>query len=557
MLYLTSKYTLKLNRRVLIFLISEFVIIIALFAVWLYQSTPTPPPHLLANTSTVETYYVHVHHADLRVLEHLDIVLLGGMSFIGSRLAVHLKGKVRNLRVMEDVINVDPDPMKWYRWGELNKLGIKQSIYDYDVTNTNLPCNSLFIYIPTMYNGKINKDNQMWKPSHYYIQLKNMLIELLNDKCSRNWIIILTYNGFNLQMAWIKLLERLLMSIIRNVDLNQNTTISILKIGKVYGPWQDNLEVPVNSLYVDELGTIVSRVLTKPESKVFDYMTPAIGNTTGVMETRKWLVEYKKLCEIPKKDIVTAAALKIRGSYKDKQYDDHVKYIKPWYRSAMYFNLNTLLIHNTIPKPVQTRLKSVHKHIEFLKVEDYHHKFATDARFYIFYDYLLTRPEIRFVIITDVKDVKFLNDPFKVIVGIGSQYLYVGHDYGHLFKDSPFNMDQLNQCYPKYKYTKETLQLSGFFNCGALGGNREVMLTMISRMMLLFDTTKHSVCDMVTVSIIAHVYMYDLVFTLYPFNNGYRNLGPGPHGLAIKHNSQIGPDRDDPNYILGHSCCYI
>ena len=555
MISLTSKCTLKLKRGVLIF------VLIALFTVWWLYSSSYPstlavaPPHRPGTVAAVKHVDLHVHA--------LDIVLLGGMSFIGSRLAVYLKGKVHNLRVMEDVINVDPDPMKWYRWGELNKLGIAQSIYDYDVTNTNLPCNSLFMYIPTMYNGKINKDNQMWKPSHYYIQLKNILIELLNDKCSCNWIIILSYNGFNLQMAWIKLLERLLMSIIRNVDLNQDTTISIIKIGKVYGPWQDKLTldtVPVNSLYIDELGTIVNRVLTKPESEVFDYMThasEAIGNTTGVMETRKWLVEYKKLCEIPKKDIVTAAALKIRGSYKDQQYDDHVKYIKPWYRSAMYFNLNTLLIHNTIPEFVQTRLKSVHKHIEFLKVEDYHHKFATDARFYILYDYLLARPEIRFVIITDVKDVKFLNDPFKVIVGIGSQYLYVGHDYGHLFKDSPFNMDQLNHCYPKYKYTKETLQLFGFFNCGALGGNREVMLTLLSRMMLLFDTTKHVVCDMVTVSIIAHVYMYDLVFTLYPFNNGYRNLGPGPHGLAIKHNSQIGPDRDDPNYILGHNCCRI
>ena len=48
--------------------------------------------------------------------------------------------------------------------------------------------------------------------------------------------------------------------------------------------------------------------------------------------------------------------------------------------------------------------------------------------------------------------------------------------------------------------------------------------------------------------------MYDLVFTLYPFNNGYRSRGPGPHGLAIKHNPYA---TDDPYYILGHSCCRI
>ena len=436
------------------------VLIVLQFAVWwFYASTdntftrrlrpmmmsPADTALYLNNSTTLYVKRTHMY-----VLEHLDIVLLGGMSFIGSRLAVYLNGKVHNIRVMEDVINVDPDPMKWYRWGELNKLGIAQSIYDSNII-TNLPCNTLVIYIPTMYNGKINKDNQMWKPLHYYIQLKNMLIGLMNNKCSRDWIIILVYNRFNLQMAWINLLERLLINIVRNVDLNVKLTKFLkftIKIGQVYGPWQDNLDaIPVNSLYIDELGMIVKQVLTKPQS---DYMTPhageAIGNT-GVVETRKWLVEYKKLCEIPKKNIVTAAALKIRGSYKTFEYNNHVNYIKPWYRSAMYFNLSALLIHNTIPKPVQTRLKSVYKHIEFLKAKDYHHKFATDARFYILYDYLLTRPEIHFVITTDVKDIKFLNDPFKVIAGIGSQYLYVGYDLDYMLEEGPFDIKQIKHCY--------------------------------------------------------------------------------------------------------------
>ena len=552
-MYFVSKYKFKPIKWILIFLA---VLIVLQFAVWwLYPSTPnmfTLRP-MCTSPAGATTLYVNKTY----VLEDLDIVLLGGMSFIGSRLAVYLNGKVHNIRVMEDVINVDPDPMKWYRWGELNKLGIAQSIYDSDITN--LPCNSsLFIHIPTMYNGKINNDNKMWKTLHYYIQLKNMLIGLLNNKCSRDWIIVLVYKEFNLQMAWINLLERLLINIVQNVDIKEDTTISVIKIGQMYGPWQDNLEtVPVNSLYIDELGTIVKQILTKPESKIFDYMAlhvgEAIDGNTGVVVTRKWLVEYKKLCEMPKKDIVTAAALKIQGSFRTFDYKDHVTYIKRWYRSAMYFNLSALLIHNTIPESIQTRLKSVYKHIEFLKAEDYHHKFATDARYYILYDYLLTRPEIRFVITTDVKDVKFLNDPFKVIAGIGSQYLYIGYDHDEMLKEGPFDVDQLKHCYPNYKYTKETLQVTGYLNCGALGGNREVMLTMLSRMMLLFDTTKHNVCDMVTVSIVAHLYMYDLVFTLYPFNNGFRNGAPGPHGLAIKHNP-LGPD--DLYYILGHNCCH-
>ena len=54
-------------------------------------------------------------------------------------------------------------------------------------------------------------------------------------------------------MAWINFLERLLISVIR--------------IGQMYGPWQDNWDtIPDNnSLYIDELGTIV---LTKPECEI-------------------------------------------------------------------------------------------------------------------------------------------------------------------------------------------------------------------------------------------------------------------------------------------------
>ena len=119
-------------KRMLIFL--AILIVLQLAVWWFYPSTH--------NTFTLSpngtTLYVRVNK-----IEHLDIVLFGGMSFIGSRLAVYLNGKVHNIRIMEDVINVDPDPMKWYRWGELNKLGIAQSIYDSDTTN--LSCSSSFI----------------------------------------------------------------------------------------------------------------------------------------------------------------------------------------------------------------------------------------------------------------------------------------------------------------------------------------------------------------------------------------------------------------------------
>ena len=49
--------------------------------------------------------------------------LIGGMSFIGAKLAVHLHSRKNDdIIAMEDVINVDRDPLKWYRWTEMMRI---------------------------------------------------------------------------------------------------------------------------------------------------------------------------------------------------------------------------------------------------------------------------------------------------------------------------------------------------------------------------------------------------------------------------------------------------
>ena len=51
------------------------------------------------------------------------MVVIGGMSFIGAKLSQYFYDKGEEVIAIEDAINIEPDPMRWYRWTELHKLG--------------------------------------------------------------------------------------------------------------------------------------------------------------------------------------------------------------------------------------------------------------------------------------------------------------------------------------------------------------------------------------------------------------------------------------------------
>ena len=57
----------------------------------------------------------------------------------------------------------------------------------------------------------------------------------------------------------------------------------------------------------------------------------------------------------------------------------------------------------------------------------------------------------------------------------------------------------------------------------------------LAHMMIIFQSTDYRVCDMIAVGLPAHTDLYDIVFTLYPFNNGFDSKTEGPFGLAVKH----------------------
>lgn len=473
------------------------------------------------------------------------VLIIGGMSFIGARLSLNLHERRINVMVTEDILNVDRDPLKWYRWTSLNRKGIDCSIYDYStsksiskVLNTHSP--QTVVFIPTNLFGRFN--DVIWKPSNYYDILKSSLslLKVLRSTSVRLMVVLPSYSNSdgNFTVRWSRIIERTIASYVQQQH-NMENVIMFKSIG-VYGPWQDIINVEefrstIRKKYIDDFIHSIIGHINK------SYIGTSSHETgSSILLTEDWIDSYIREQQMTTKDVVAGATLMFKYCYHCFFFTNSLDYIREWFISAMKYKLNVLLIHNTFSKEFQTRLQSTYHSTEVHHSQCVNKKAATDQRFYILYDYLLNHTNINRILFTDQRDVMFLTDPFKVMTGIGNDYIYVGHDDDRCINsiDDSFIFKQLRLCFPQYVGTsveRELLQLAGCFSSGVLGGSRLSMLTLLSHMKIILETASERVCDMIAVGLPAHSRLYDVVFSLYPFNSGFDSKTPGPFGLAVKH----------------------
>jgi hypothetical protein len=169
------------------------------------------------------------------------------------------------------------------------------------------------------------------------------------------------------------------------------------------------------------------------------------------------------------------------------------------------------------------------------------------------YNYLLDHPEINYLIMTDIRDTIFLNDPFRAMAAIGD-YFFIDNDvpFYTRVRDVPWLKQMTRLCYDDPKLTRETLLLRGCFDNGFIGGTRHVMLTALSKMShLLKKAYKGAVCDQVTANIVYHLDFYDRVYAGYPLTSGFMLDISGPTGVCIKHKPHVLHDYYENKYIRG------
>lgn len=170
---------------------------------------------------------------------------------------------------------------------------------------------------------------------------------------------------------------------------------------------------------------------------------------------------------------------------------DSLAYIEPWYRSTRELGLRGVVFHDGLSRDfVETYSTSK---IEFVFVDPSRFEFSlNDQRYFVFYDYLRSCPEVGKVFMTDASDLVVVQDPFP---WIAPGMLYVGNQPGRLHPPEPEGgtLESMS-----YDYIRERLETSGrnyralldelrrspraehpVLNAGILGGDRQVVLAIL------------------------------------------------------------------------------
>ena len=458
------------------------------------------------------------------------------MSFIGAKLSQYLYDKGEKVIAIEDTINIEPDPMRWYRWTKLHKLGLSTTLvefsdsnFDKNLKNVVQQNNILIVYVPTgiIEWNKIDHIKRYQVCLSHVAHINKLLLTLKPEKIAN--IILLSSASNNLvQKTWMTTIEQSLLSYHHTTSVRT----TIIKVKDVFGPWQDETkDISPSWWYIDDITRMIYIQAKRSTSSVIvnfnSNIATEFGLTTfnnGLKSTLKWKEEMH-LKRHETKNVVA-------GGFATKNSTD---YFANWMTSALAFNLSVVLIHNIVKQSVLDTIIKASPNVELAKYQPPNQQQAHNQRFYVLYDYLLNHPEINYFIINDIRDTETVQDPMKIMSAIGD-YFFAAPDipFYNEIGIFPWLKRYFENCFPNFKNKEELFSTHGVFNSGVIGGTRHVMLTILSRIVLLLEVAHPGLCDMVSQQIVFHMY-YNRVVCTYPISGGYLLGMPGPYGQAMKH----------------------
>ncbi len=208
------------------------------------------------------------------------------------------------------------------------------------------------------------------------------------------------------------------------------------------------------------------------------------------------------------------------GNAKPNNY----KLMSGWYNSVKKFDLNGVVFHNELSEDFIKKYTT--DQIKFEKYTKVHRPSYNDERFYCYKSYLLNNPEVKRVIFTDMFDVQFFGNPFKVF---SEEYdLYLGSETrkAHASKWLTMKMKQVG--------LKPLNKSMVIYNAGIIGGERGPILEFLDGMIELLNKvpTNINANSPVYVHYTNRIYK-GRIFTGHPLHNKFRSNKPG--GAFIKH----------------------
>ena len=348
---------------------------------------------------------------------------------------------------------------------------------------------------------------------------------------------------------------------------------AIVRASNVYGPWMDGGGTPevapptFGCWYVDAVADLVrgivgdrnscfdielpvcsestktSPILTKPNDDSIStnsrIATPQVSIDEAHRVTLDWHTGYTSFKASQEDGVLLTTYI---TSSRNPQFsgtrfvNNKFRFIGPFVTACKKYRLRVVIMHDKLDPEFQKRVKNFYGKIEFIQI-NVKGRTPNDIRFFRFWDYILSHPEYKSIIMTDVRDVTPLTHPFDVMTTVGD-YFFMGQDIPFYLSGNshPYVENVAKSCLGKKLVKSEPMELHGLYNAGVIGGSRHTILTVMHTLMqYLKKTSRSKNCNMALLNYIPHRYYFEWTFTGYPFQSAFKIGLPGPFGLAMKH----------------------
>ncbi len=458
---------------------------------------------------------------DNLTMNHLSakILVFGGSTFVGSSITLHLhKQKFKVIPIeTEDIYSFSAS--QYHNWQQLASEGldpliiqqaeIKSAFEKFGYVNE-------IIYIPRHIisnAGTILKEEGVAELEY----LVNLL-EVVKDQPTR--LTLITKYGIDykssssMQSVWLSTLEITLKAYYRLLK------IAIIRLDGYY----------------NELENIDYNDLLKNTECIIHNFNTSCFDLRIAITTEKYMNHSSVAAKnIQQKNAVmsTYFTTVINPQYNVQFSSNSFRFMNRWLMSSNRLGIHAVIFHDSLSDDYIERVKENFDNVVFHKVTNLHGRTPNDYRYYLYYNYLQKHPEISNVIMSDIRDVMFLNDPFEIMEVIGTN-AYVGIDI-YSYTDAWNHKSlykRINDCYPK-EINSTSVKAHPFYNAGVLGGTRQIMLKYLELLTESLDATPPLMnCNMAAVAIVTHKFFGNQSFAGYPFQSGFKLDIPGIRGLA-------------------------
>ena len=481
-----------------------------------------------------------------------SVIVVGASSFLGSRITAKFHNSGFKVHPVEDNLNRHIDPLVWYRWDRLNEYGLSPQYLDFtqssELSSFLNHCNAgVIFYVPTViFDGVHRRSRLSIHPKDSAAMLRNFvsLLELLIGGHLNVRLILVSLSnaaGLSVQRAWLTTLESALSSYQGLYGLKT----AIVRMDGAYGLWQNpiNNAITQHCLFVKDIEdaflSIYKSSKTCEERDIGNCSFVNQGNHSSTSNSkqsayRAWKSQYINSVVAKKKNVIMSTYFTRRENSMYTIIPDKFLFLKQWFISARKQEAFLVIFHDDLSVDFQTKVKNFYPYVEFIHQSSLNGWSANDGRFYMEYDYLLKHPDISHVLMTDLRDVKFFDNPFSVMEAIGD-YIYVGIDVSYLLYSYELDWirDIFDVCSKKEDHT--FMELHPFLNAGVLGGTRHAMLTYMALMNKYLRKTPKFNCNMAAVNFVTNKFFHDVSFSGYPLQQGFKLGTACAVGQAIKH----------------------